>query len=108
MEDQPKGMDPGRITLEETPSKGRYVYRDGEGREAEMTYSKAGAGLMIVDHTEVPDAFRGKGVGLALMAGAVADARAAGKRILPLCPFAAAQFRRHPEWKDVLHQRKEA
>ena len=33
---------------------------------------------------------------------AVEDARAAGKKIIPLCPFAAAQFRRHPEWADVL------
>ncbi|MGN6584516.1 MAG: GNAT family N-acetyltransferase, partial [Rhizobiaceae bacterium] len=24
------------------------------------------------------------------------------KTIIPLCPFAAAQFRRHPEWADVL------
>jgi predicted GNAT family acetyltransferase len=33
---------------------------------------------------------------------AVEDARAAGKLIIPLCPFAAAQFKRHPEWADVL------
>lgn len=107
-EDQPEDLDPGRITHEETASKGRYVYRDGEGREAELTFSLAGAGLLVIDHTGVPDAFRGKGVGLALVARAVADARAAGKQILPLCTFAAAQFRRHPEWTDVLHQRKEA
>ena len=25
-----------------------------------------------------------------------------------LVPFARAQFRRHPEWSDVLHQRREA
>ncbi|TIW42998.1 MAG: N-acetyltransferase, partial [Mesorhizobium sp.] len=34
----------------------------------------------------------------------VEDARAAGKKIIPLCPFANAQFRRHPEWADVLKQ----
>ncbi|RUX21414.1 N-acetyltransferase, partial [Mesorhizobium sp. M2A.F.Ca.ET.037.01.1.1] len=27
-----------------------------------------------------------------------------GKKIIPLCPFANAQFRRHPEWADVLKQ----
>ena len=32
------------------------------------------------------------------------DARAAGKKIIPLCPFAAAQFRRHPEWSDLLRK----
>lgn len=94
-------IDPTAITLEETGSKGRYSYRVGDD-EAEMTYSRAGAALLIIDHTGVPDAFRGQGVGAALVTRAVEDARAAGKKILPLCPFAAAQFRRHPEWADVL------
>lgn len=92
---------PTDITLEETASKGRYAYRTGED-EAEMTFSRAGEGLVIIDHTLVPDAFRGQGVGVALVARAVEDARAGGKKILPLCPFAAAQFRRHPEWADVV------
>ena len=41
-------------------------------------------------------------IGLKLVERGVADARAAGRKIIPLCPFAAAQFRRHPEWADVL------
>ncbi len=97
-------IEPGDITLEETSGKGRYLYR-ADGAEAEMTFSKAGAHLIIIDHTGVPDAFRGQGVGQALVTRAVADARAAGKKILPLCPFAAAQFRRHPDWTDVLSTR---
>ena len=101
-------IDPERITREDGASKGRYVYRDGDGPEAEMTYSKAGASLIIIDHTGVPDAYRGQGVGQALVTRGVADARAEGKKILPLCPFAAAQFRRHPDWADVLQGGKAA
>jgi predicted GNAT family acetyltransferase len=97
-------IDPGDILREEGESKGRFVYRVGED-EAEMTFSKAGAALVIIDHTEVPDAFRGQGVGQALVARAVEEFRAAGKKVLPLCPFAASQFRRHPEWGDLLQQR---
>ncbi|PSJ63414.1 GNAT family N-acetyltransferase [Kumtagia ephedrae] len=89
------------IEFEESGSKGRYLYR-ADGAEAEMTFSKAGEKLIIIDHTGVPDAFRGQGVGLRLVTRAVEDARAAGKKIMPLCPFANAQFRRHPEWADVL------
>jgi len=37
-----------------------------------------------------------------LITRAIDDARAAGLKIIPLCPFAQAQFRRHPEWADVL------
>ena len=39
-----------------------------DGDEADMTFTKAGEQLIIIDHTEVPDAFRGQGVGVALVA----------------------------------------
>lgn len=92
------------IEFEDHGSKGRYLVRGPDGAEAEMTFSKVGESQLIIDHTEVPDAFRGQGVGLKLVTRAVDDARAAGKTIIPLCPFAAAQFRRHPEWADVLRK----
>ena len=94
--------DAGRIELEESDSKGRYFFRGPDGAVAEMTFSKVGDAMIIIDHTEVPDAFRGQGVGLKLVTRAVEDMRAAGKKIIPLCPFANAQFRRHGEWADVL------
>jgi predicted GNAT family acetyltransferase len=100
-------INPDDILFEDGPTKGRYVYR-ADGQEAFMTFTKAGTQLVIIDHTEVPDAFRGRGDGAALVARGVADARAAGKAITPLCPFAASQFRRHPEWQDVLRPRREA
>ena len=90
------------IQHEESSPKGRYFYAAEGGPEAEMTYSLAGETRIIIDHTGVPDLYRGQGVGLALVARAVDDARQSGKSILPLCPFAAAQFQRHPEWHDVL------
>lgn len=90
------------VELEEGDTKGRYVIRAPGGEVAEMTFTKIGAHIIIIDHTGVPDAFRGQGAGLRLVTRAVEDARAAGKKIIPLCPFAAAQFRRHPEWADVL------
>jgi predicted GNAT family acetyltransferase len=95
-------MSTDTINLDETDTKGRYWVRAADGSEAEMTFTKTGSSMIIIDHTLVPDAFRGQGVGLKLVERGVADARAAGKKIIPLCPFAAAQFRRHPEWADVL------
>lgn len=92
----------GDVEREENDSKGRYTYRREGGPLAEMTFSKAGAGLIIIDHTDVPEAYRGQGVGLKLVTQAVEDARTNGIKILPLCPFAAAQFRKHPAWADVL------
>ena len=73
-----------------------------DGSVAAMTFSRAGAHMIIIDHTDVPNALRGQGIGDRLVARAVSDAREQGKKIFPLCPFAAAQFRKHPEYADVL------
>ena len=93
----PGAADVGR---EDAGSKGRWRV-NVDGHVAEMTYSRASDQLIIIDHTEVPDALRGRGVGQALVLRAVEDARREGFRIIPLCPFAKAQFERHPEWRDV-------
>ncbi|WP_417770235.1 GNAT family N-acetyltransferase [Stappia sp.] len=92
------------IDVERTDSKGRYVARiEGHSEEAELTFSVASPTLVIADHTGVPDAFRGMGVGLALVERLVADARADGFRIMPLCPFVNAQRKKHPEWADAFN-----
>ena len=89
------------IERSDGPTGGSYRLRI-EGSLAEMTFSLAGATLLIIDHTDVPEALRGRGVGDLLVARAVADARAEGKKIIPLCPFAASRFRKHPEYANVL------
>lgn len=91
------------ITLEDGETKGRYLARvAGVADPADLTFSRAGAGRIIVDHTGVPDSLRGRGVGAALAARVVADARAEGVQIIALCPFFKAQAGRHPEWADVV------
>ena len=92
------------IRRETSGSKGRYVLEQ-DGAVAELTYSIASPRLVIADHTSVPDAFRGQGVGLKLAERLIADARAEGVKIIPLCPFVAAQARRHPDWADVMQGR---
>ena len=77
-----------------------------DGIEAEMTYSRVNDGLIIIDHTEVPAALRGRKIGERLVRQAVEDARHEGVEIIPLCPFAKAQIDRHPDWQDVLRRSK--
>jgi len=83
------------------PTGGVYRVRIN-GHLAEMTFSRASDKLIIIDHTAVPEALRGRRVGNLLLEKAIADAREKGFKIFALCPFAAAQFRRHPEYRDVL------
>lgn len=95
-----------RVEREDGASKGRYRLVV-DGMEAEMTYSRAGEGLIIIDHTEVPAGLRGRKVGERLVRQAIEDARRDGIAIIPLCPFAKAQIGRHPEWQDVLRRSQE-
>lgn len=91
------------VEREDGASKGRYRLVI-DGVEAEMTYSRAGEKLIIIDHTDVPAALRGRKVGERLVRQAIEDARRDGVAIIPLCPFAKAQIDRHPEWQDVLQR----
>lgn len=95
------------ITIERElkETKGRYVARiPGVEGEAELTFSRAGPHLIIADHTGAPDSMRGMGAAKALVDRLIADARAEGFKIVPLCPYVKAQYQRHPEWADVMHE----
>ena len=86
------------IIYTETESKGRYAATqpDVDGA-AELTTSKVSPTLIIADHTAVPDSMRGLGIGRALVDRLIADARAKGQRIVPLCPFVRAHAQKHRE-----------
>ncbi|MEQ9364186.1 MAG: GNAT family N-acetyltransferase [Leptospirales bacterium] len=96
-------------TIEHSQSATKGVFyaldqeQDGE-RIGEMTYSRAGETLIIIDHTEAYRGHEGQGVGRELVAAGVAHARENDLKILPLCPYALAQFKRHAEYADVWKQ----
>ncbi len=89
------------IRKEDAETRGRYVVIV-DGHEAELTYSKMGTTGVIADHTGVPRALEGLGVGKALVEELIRDAREQGWKIVPLCPFVRGQYARHPEWADVM------
>lgn len=89
------------VQREDGPSGGRYVIRLGGGAEAEMSYQRRADGSLVVTHTGVPPAYEGQGIAARLVDALIADARAQGFKIVPLCSYVAAQFRRHPEWQDL-------
>ena len=90
------------ITREETPSGGRYIARIEGKPDAEMTFTKSGQGVLIIDHTGVPKELGGLGVGKALVEHMVKDVRERGLKIVPHCPFTRAMLERHKEWQDIL------
>lgn len=93
-------MSDDQVRREVTRTKGRYVITRPEG-EAELTYSILTPTQVIADHTEVPAALQGQGLGRKLLDALLADARAEGFRIMPLCPYVNAQRKKHPEWANL-------
>ncbi len=87
-----------KIIYTETETKGRYAAtQPGFEGAAEVTISKLSPTVIIADHTAVPDSMRGLGIGRALVDRLIADARAKGQRIVPLCPFVRAYAQKHHE-----------
>ena len=67
-----------------------------------MTYSWAGDDKFIIDHTEVDEAYGGKGLGKDLVKAGVEYAREKNVKVIPLCPFAKKVIAKTPEFQDVL------
>jgi len=83
-------------------SKGAAQGKRQETIIGESTFSLTPNGIIIIDHTEVSDEARGTGLGEKLVKAIVDYAEEHEQKIMPLCPFANAQFKKHPEWKSVL------
>jgi predicted GNAT family acetyltransferase len=90
------------VEREDGPARGRYVIHLSGGFEAEMTYRRIAPNAIAIDHTYTPPEFRGQNIAFRMMERAIADARRDGIKIRPECSYAVIQFRRHPDWADLL------
>lgn len=89
------------ITRHDQGARGEY-HAAVPGSEAigRLTYQRRG-NTLIADHTLVPPVIGGRGVAARLVEALVADARAAGDKIVPQCSYVEVWFRRHPEHADL-------
>jgi len=84
--------------------KGAFVIEENNERIAEMAIGISGENLTVY-HTEVSEKLKGKGVASQLLTKMVAYARENKLKVIPLCPYVLAQFKRHPEeYADVWNQ----
>ena len=75
------------------------------GLEAELDLKGAGPDAYAATHTGVPRAMEGKGVGSALFRAMVEDARTEGYKVIPVCPFIVAKYKRKPDTQDTMASR---
>jgi predicted GNAT family acetyltransferase len=86
--------------VRDNPNAGRYEL-DVDGQIVFANYRRDGSTL-IIRHVEAPPPLRGTGAAGRLMQGIVEIARTDGLTVQPLCSYAAAWLRRHPEHRDLL------
>jgi len=73
-----------------------------EGQLCSASYRIYGK-VMMLTHTGVPYALRGRGIAARLVQAALDHARALGLKVRPDCSYAEAYIERHPETQDLLN-----
>ncbi len=91
------------IEINKRKQKGAAIAKDNNEKAGEMTFSIAGSNLIIIDHTEIEPAYQGKDVGKQLLFKIVEMAREQHIKIIPLCPYASAMFKKTESIRDVLN-----
>jgi predicted GNAT family acetyltransferase len=84
----------GDARVEHNSEKYRYELYVGDALAGFAQYHDSG-NRVVFTHSEIDDAYSGQGLGKVLAAGALDDAVAREKVIVPMCPFIAAYLRKH-------------
>jgi predicted GNAT family acetyltransferase len=90
------------ISAQHRPDRKRFEIQIGDDT-AYAEYVDAGRTLVLT-HTFVPPALRGKGLAAILVRNALDFARKEGKKVAPQCSYAAAYLDQHPEYHDLREQ----
>lgn len=83
--------------------RGSFFIEEDDKRLADMVYVMAGPKKMIIEHTEVDESLAGKGIGAKLLEALVDFVRKEEIKVIPLCPFANATFKKRADLQDVLN-----
>lgn len=83
-------------------NKGRFAALDESKQAGAIFYTLAGESKMILNHTEVDNAYRGQSIGKRILTYIVEFARENNIKIIPLCPFAKSVFDKTESMRDVL------
>lgn len=91
------------MTIEHDAGRRRFTTKLPAG-EAYLSYARPRPGVLDLQHTIVPPAEQGRGVGDSLVRHALGFAREHGERVIPTCPFVESWLAKHPEETDVVDE----
>ena len=93
--------DEAAIEVVDVPERHRFEIRVDGVRAGHAEYSRKGDRL-IFTHTEIDDAYEGRGLGSKLAAARSMPHAPADHPVVPLCPFIASYVEKHPEYDDLV------
>jgi len=92
---------PPSYAIRDNSEEHRFEADLGDGSVASAEYRLL-PDKIVFTHTQVPPAYEGQGIGSALIRFALASARTRGLKVVPVCPFFAAYFKKHAEEQELL------
>ena len=88
------------MTIEHDAARRRFTTKLPSG-EAYLSYERPRSGVLDLQHTIVPEAEQGRGVGDSLVRHALRYAREHNERVIPSCPFVESWLAKHPDEADL-------
>ena len=76
-----------------------------EDKLSKLDYIRDGKNFVIT-HVGVHPSLRGQGVAGRIVEVSLVYAREQALRVIPMCSYAAAYIRRHPEYAELTHQER--
>ena len=89
------------IDVRDNPAAGQFEIWVGDER-AGLTQYMPKDGALAFPHTEIDDAFGGRGLATTLIRAALDTVRESGGQVLPYCPFVRSFLRKHGDYLELV------
>jgi predicted GNAT family acetyltransferase len=76
-----------------------------DGKPAGQAVYQLRPGTIVFLHTEIDDAYGGRGLGGTLVRAALDSARARELHVVASCPFVRSWIEKHPDYADLTKRR---
>jgi uncharacterized protein len=88
--------------VERNTDRSRYELRVDGVVTGVLDYRQRDESILALTHAEIAPAKRGRGLGDALVHGALEDVRARGELVIPQCWHVAGFLERNPEFRSLV------
>jgi predicted GNAT family acetyltransferase len=88
------------ITVSDDPAQSRFEIRV-DGKPAGQAVYELRPGTIVFLHTEIDDAYGGRGLGGILVKAALDSARERTLHVVATCPFVRSWIQKHPDYADL-------